>query len=132
MAIEDEIRDLANWHAEALKRKIDERVDEMQQDDTSHFLIYRVLGVARDEGLLIDVYQNKGRLLYKYAGSFLEQAATLCFKSAFPASGSTWIPNTLGDRKSTRLNSSHVAISYAVFCLKKKKIQHTHITSLVT
>src|SRR5690625_5710374 len=27
----------------------------------------------------------------------------------------------LGDRKSTRLNSSHVAISYAVFCLKKKK-----------
>src|SRR5690625_6589703 len=30
-----------------------------------------------------------------------------------------------GDRKSTRLNSSHVAISYAVFCLKKKKNQHT-------
>src|SRR5437870_10957470 len=27
---------------------------------------------------------------------------------------------TEGDRKSTRLNSSHVAISYAVFCLKKK------------
>src|SRR5215208_7596305 len=26
-----------------------------------------------------------------------------------------------GDQKSTRLNSSHVAISYAVFCLKKKK-----------
>src|SRR5690625_6594452 len=33
------------------------------------------------------------------------------------------------DRKSTRLNSSHVAISYAVFCLKKKKQhykQHTN------
>src|ERR1039458_10387819 len=30
------------------------------------------------------------------------------------------------DRKSTRLNSSHLGISYAVFCLKKKK---THITS---
>src|SRR2546426_3705014 len=28
------------------------------------------------------------------------------------------------DRKSTRLNSSHLVISYAVFCLKKKKIQH--------
>src|SRR5690625_6827225 len=27
------------------------------------------------------------------------------------------------DRKSTRLNSSHVAISYAVFCLKKKRIR---------
>src|SRR5690606_41241700 len=29
------------------------------------------------------------------------------------------------DRKSTRLNSSHVKISYAVFCLKKKKEEHT-------
>src|SRR5262245_56586821 len=30
------------------------------------------------------------------------------------------------DRKSTRLNSSHLGISYAVFCLKKKKNQRTH------
>src|SRR5690625_6348831 len=29
----------------------------------------------------------------------------------------------LADRKSTRLNSSHVAISYAVFCLKKKRVK---------
>src|SRR5438034_6533882 len=32
----------------------------------------------------------------------------------------------VGDRKSTRLNSSHTVISYAVFCLKKKKKQNTH------
>src|SRR5690242_21086454 len=33
------------------------------------------------------------------------------------------------DRKSTRLNSSHMSISYAVFCLKKKKIKkHKYIT----
>src|SRR3712207_7230594 len=32
-------------------------------------------------------------------------------------------PPTLLDRKSTRLNSSHANISYAVFCLKKKKIK---------
>src|SRR5256885_10203009 len=32
----------------------------------------------------------------------------------------------LGDRKSTRLNSSHLVISYAVFCLKKKKSQQQH------
>src|SRR2546422_6437688 len=31
-----------------------------------------------------------------------------------------------GDRKSTRLNSSHGYISYAVFCLKKKKTQTLH------
>src|SRR3712207_8480138 len=37
-----------------------------------------------------------------------------------------------GDRKSTRLNSSHANISYAVFCLKKKKnryIIHTNLTT---
>src|SRR3712207_7891575 len=35
-----------------------------------------------------------------------------------------------GDRKSTRLNSSHANISYAVFCLKKKKnmTMHTYLT----
>src|SRR5260221_1884662 len=32
--------------------------------------------------------------------------------------------HALGDRKSTRLNSSHTVISYAVFCLKKKKSRH--------
>src|SRR5207302_2891098 len=32
-----------------------------------------------------------------------------------------WNRPAFGDRKSTRLNSSHVKISYAVFCLKKKK-----------
>src|SRR5438874_8747536 len=35
------------------------------------------------------------------------------------ASGGYWVYGR--DRKSTRLNSSHVEISYAVFCLKKKK-----------
>src|ERR1022692_3238829 len=33
------------------------------------------------------------------------------------------------DRKSTRLNSSHLVISYAVFCLKKKKIKNTSNTA---
>src|SRR5256885_12251026 len=33
-----------------------------------------------------------------------------------------------GDRKSTRLNSSHLVISYAVFCLKKKNKQDEHHT----
>src|SRR5437868_13156490 len=36
------------------------------------------------------------------------------------------------DRKSTRLNSSHVSISYAVFCLKKKKKQKKHYETLNT
>src|SRR2546427_905156 len=36
------------------------------------------------------------------------------------------------DRKSTRLNSSHSQISYAVFCLKKKKNQHEPPTFTIT
>src|SRR6266702_1599149 len=50
-----------------------------------------------------------------------------------PALGQSWrarrdqtaLPETaLRDRKSTRLNSSHVATPYAVFCLKKKNVQN--------
>src|SRR3712207_8340602 len=37
-------------------------------------------------------------------------------------------PRPPEDRKSTRLNSSHANISYAVFCLKKKKITVQHYT----
>src|SRR3989442_9226441 len=46
----------------------------------------------------------------------------------FPAHGDFDPPDLNLDRKSTRLNSSHVRISYAVFCLKKKK---KNITSYV-
>src|SRR5690349_22732814 len=36
-------------------------------------------------------------------------------------------PKAFRDRKSTRLNSSHVEISYAVFCLKKKKLREARL-----
>src|SRR5256885_5541637 len=36
------------------------------------------------------------------------------------------------DRKSTRLNSSHLVISYAVFCLKKKKYQQRSAESFIS
>src|SRR5437870_7692235 len=42
------------------------------------------------------------------------------------ADGGRELPYPQEDRKSTRLNSSHVAISYAVFCLKKKKLLDEH------
>src|SRR5256885_12791447 len=42
----------------------------------------------------------------------------------------TWI-QAAQDRKSTRLNSSHLVISYAVFCLKKKKKHNLHAYSAV-
>ena len=73
----------------------------MKNDDRSHILIYQVLGVGDLEGRLVDEYQNKGRLLYKYAGSFLEEAAKLCFLEKFPDSGSARVPNTQGRRPKT-------------------------------
>src|SRR3712207_7973839 len=44
---------------------------------------------------------------------------------AFLALRASTMEGAFGDRKSTRLNSSHANISYAVFCLKKKKYIHT-------
>src|SRR5256885_9115870 len=41
-----------------------------------------------------------------------------------------WAKNIWIDRKSTRLNSSHLVISYAVFCLKKKKHKRTRDTGV--
>jgi len=99
--MKDEIRALADRYAAGLKRSIDARVVEMAGDLRSHALIYEVLGVSEAEGNLIDVYQNKGRFLYKYAGSFLEEAAKLCFKRAFADSGSIRVPNTRGQRPKT-------------------------------
>src|SRR5690625_438141 len=52
-------------------------------------------------------YLNDNKLSIKQTSSFTEKKST-------------------SDRKSTRLNSSHVAISYAVFCLKKKKKKKIH------
>src|SRR3989454_7579677 len=40
--------------------------------------------------------------------------------------GRSPVHGTCGDRKSTRLNSSHLVISYSVFCLKKKKNITSH------
>src|SRR5207248_10258687 len=53
-----------------------------------------------------------------------------CFASLLPrcAVKGARTPRNRRDRKSTRLNSSHRTISYAVFCLKKKKINKNHLT----
>ena len=98
MAIEAKIRELAATYADELKSRMVARVEEMKEDDKSHFLIYRVLGVADEEGELMDIYQNKGRFLYKYAGAFLEEAASLCFKEKYPQADRQRIENTIGKR----------------------------------
>src|SRR3989449_6122785 len=55
-----------------------------------------------------------------------------------PVTRSAWVrveahdADGTSDRKSTRLNSSHGYISYAVFCLKKKKKKKTEVVKIVT
>ena len=95
------IKGLADKYAAKLKKQVDMREKKMATDDTSHYLLYRVLGVTNDEGYLIDFYQNKGRFLYKYAGAFLEEATIMCIKHTFPDSTKVRIPNTLGSRPKT-------------------------------
>jgi len=97
----DKIKTLADKYASDLKSRVEVRVEEMKQDDNSHYLIYRVLGVTNEEGRLIDLYQNKGRFLYKYAGAFLEEAAIVCFQYKHPNAEKTRVPNTLGSRPKT-------------------------------
>lgn len=98
MDIEQIIRDLATEYANNLQEKVAQRTIEMQSDDKSHYLIYRVLGISAEEGDAIDLYQNKGRFLYRYAGGFLQNATKICFKARFPDAESVKIPNTLGER----------------------------------
>lgn len=95
------IKGIADKYAAELKKQVDMREKEMEDDDTSHYLLYRVLGVTDNEGHLIDLHQNKGRFLYKYAGAFLEEAAITCIKHKFPDSAKVKIPNTLGSRPKT-------------------------------
>lgn len=101
MSIEYEIRRLAAGYAEDLDIKVQKRVLEMEQDDRSHYLIYRVLGISIEEGNAIDVYQNKGRFLYRCADSFLEHATKICIEAKYPNAVPLRIPNTLGERPKT-------------------------------
>jgi len=95
------ITELAGEYKKNLKTKIIKRKNEMQADDTSHYLIYNVLGITNDEGRLIDEYQNTGRFLYKYAGSFLEEAASLCLFFSNSQGRKTIIKNTQGQKPKT-------------------------------
>lgn len=97
----NEIKSLADKYVKILQLHVNSRVEEMKSDDNSHYLVYRVLGVSDEEGNLIDLYQNKGRFLYKYAGAFLEEAAIICMKHKYPGAEKVRIPNTLGIRPKT-------------------------------
>src|SRR5699024_12368520 len=55
------------------------------------------------------------------SGTHCTNTASASISLTTPSAGPTKVTTPPPDRKSTRLNSSHVSISYAVFCLKKTK-----------
>src|SRR5439155_2896108 len=75
-----------------------------------------VPAICAHEGFLC----NSAALGRRYDAAFTSSAAISPLPSAL-ARSRYQVTIAARDRKSTRLNSSHVAISYAVFCLKKKK-----------
>src|SRR5690625_2654008 len=78
-------------------------LEQDQRGDRDHVEVPRGLRVG------VHVELGDGELAGLFGGDLLEHRGDHLARAA------------PGDRKSTRLNSSHVAISYAVFCLKKRK-----------
>jgi type II restriction enzyme len=58
----------------ALHQKIGARREEMAGNNVEHYRLYELLGFSEEEGQKIDLYQNIGRFVYKYAGALLEEA----------------------------------------------------------
>src|SRR5258708_12425043 len=67
-----------------------------------------------------------------HAAMMRGRARRLCSVWAAESGSSKASAEALLDRKSTRLNSSHQIISYAVFCLKKKNTTHNSINPIIS
>src|SRR5437762_8913005 len=83
----------------------------------SHGHLLRVLGVGF--GLAVTIGGTIGMGILRTPGEIAKELPTPTLFIGIWIVGGLYA--LLGDRKSTRLNSSHRCISYAVFCLKKKK-----------
>src|SRR5256885_8900907 len=85
---------------------------------------YTTLFRSLTQGGVVRGFKARGEFPRRRFDELTEQAQSL------GAKGLVW--GVVEDRKSTRLNSSHLVISYAVFCLKKKKQDATHLTSSIS
>src|SRR2546426_7677205 len=88
-----------------------------------HGRAHRDFAVLQDEIIDLDLLLSRVPLLRFRLGAFFWcDGFTECrHVLLYLADVATGCAAFIGDRKSTRLNSSHLVISYAVFCLKKKK-----------
>src|SRR5690606_4934392 len=95
-----------------------------------HMLLLFRDGARIDEWADVGVFETRsdrkrahlfGKGLHKGAVDRLLDIEAVCREAVLARCGELRRNRAFQDRKSTRLNSSHVKISYAVFCLKKKK-----------
>ena len=89
-----------------LRRLIDKARFAISTEETRYYLNGIYLHEADENGAVLRAVATDGHRLSRV-------------DVALP-SGAAGMPGVIVDRKSTRLNSNHVVISYAVFCLKKK------------
>src|SRR5256885_11171714 len=86
--------------------------------------LFRSLGVLKSGAAYVPLGAAYPRDLLAFMLEDADVAAVVTvdrLRMALPDTAPTTIVLDAEDRKSTRLNSSHLVISYAVFCLKKKK-----------
>src|SRR5690625_6669615 len=91
----------------------------------------KITDLLKKDTIILDLQADAKEAVLSEIIEQLDRAGRLNDKEAFKqdilareAQSTTGVGEAIAipqDRKSTRLNSSHVAISYAVFCLKKKK-----------
>src|SRR5713101_8705016 len=108
----------ANWRIASLALSV------LVLDQLSKLMVLRYLGYAQEKEIIHGFFKfvhwgNTGAAWSLFRGNNLALAfvAAVALAVLFLARRH-FAAHTLGDRKSTRLNSSHMSISYAVFCLK--------------
>src|SRR2546430_4665110 len=85
---------------------------------------YTTLFRSTDIGILARAAQEAGADVLTVANTYPAMSVDFRTRQSRLGSLTGGLSGPAIDRKSTRLNSSHSQISYAVFCLKKKKTKH--------
>src|SRR2546426_6778690 len=88
------------------------------------FFFFFFNDTATTEIYTLSLHDRSSDLCNRSSAGLPRLAATAADRSAPAASAAAASRSARRDRKSTRLNSSHLVISYAVFCLKKKNRKH--------
>src|SRR5947209_16572362 len=89
--------------------------DKAEQKVFNRLQNFKRTGKDKIFGVLGCVAQQEGEKIFDRA----PHVSLVCGSASYPKFGQMLVQLEAGDRKSTRLNSSHANISYAVFCLKK-------------